>query len=212
PQGAHREVNTLHHETYSIHALRLCSGQDSTELATHGINQEILGGILRCYLRRFCNSARTVGCTKLLTSPPSAAISRTRLDDTKVYCSAGVKNIVSTSPAPRCRFMVASWNSNSKSDTARKPRRMTWIPCCRAKSTVSTAKPVTSTLGTSVSTARAMATRCSRLNAGALPGLAAIATTTLSNSRAARRTRSWCPLVMGSNVPGYKALTVIRAS
>ena len=36
----------------------------------------------------------------------------------------------------RCRLMFASWNSNSKSDTARRPRTTTCTPCSRAKSTV----------------------------------------------------------------------------
>ncbi len=37
---------------------------------------------------------------------------------------------------------------------------------------------------------------------GALLGLAAIATTKRSKMLAARRTKSVCPLVMGSKVPG----------
>ncbi len=37
-------------------------------------------------------------------------------------------------------------------------------------------------------------------------GFDAIATMTRSNTPAARRTRSWCPLVIGSKVPGYTAL------
>ena len=47
--------------------------------------------------------------------------------------------------------------------------------------------------------------RFSSGNSGALPGFAAIATTTLSKMRLARRTRSLCPFVNGSNVPGYIA-------
>ena len=47
---------------------------------------------------------------------------------------------------------------------------------------------------------------CSSGNIGALFGLAAMATTTRSKMLAARRTRSWWPLVIGSNVPGYTAL------
>src|SRR5687767_1203633 len=48
--------------------------------------------------------------------------------------------------------------------------------------------------------------RLSSVNMGALFGLAAIATTTRSKIVAARRTRSWWPFVIGSNVPGYTAL------
>src|SRR5262245_35705968 len=33
-------------------------------------------------------------------------------------------------------------------------------------------------------------------------------TTTLSNREDARRTKSWCPSVIGSNVPGYTALII----
>jgi hypothetical protein len=61
---------------------------------------------------------------------------------------------------------------------------------------------MTSTPGMSASTWRASSTRFSSGNIGALLGLEAIATITRSNTPAARRTRSWCPLVMGSNVPG----------
>src|SRR5262245_20495856 len=44
---------------------------------------------------------------------------------------------------------------------------------------------------------------------GVLLGLAAIATTTRSKIPAASRPRAWCPLVMGSNGPGYTALRLI---
>ena len=50
-------------------------------------------------------------------------------------CSCGVRNTVSISRS-RCRLMLASWNSNSKSDTARSPRTTTVPSCWRAKSTV----------------------------------------------------------------------------
>src|SRR6478672_7503597 len=54
-----------------------------------------------------------------------------------------------------------------------------------------------------------MSTRSSRLKKGRFVRLSATATTTSSNVLAARRTRSWCPKVMGSNVPGYTALIVM---
>src|SRR5262245_25952710 len=53
-----------------------------------------------------------------------------------------------------------------------------------------------------------MLTRSSSVNIGALPGFAAIATTTRSKMRSARRTRSECPLVIGSKVPGYIAFVI----
>src|SRR6267378_8643886 len=43
---------------------------------------------------------------------------------------------------------------------------------------------------------------------GRFASLTAIPTTTLSYKTEARRTRSWCPSVIGSNVPGYTALII----
>src|SRR5262245_19760306 len=43
---------------------------------------------------------------------------------------------------------------------------------------------------------------------GRLASLAAMPTTTRSKRAAARLTRSWCPRVIGSNVPGYTALII----
>jgi hypothetical protein len=57
------------------------------------------------------------------------------VEETKLNRSVGVRNTVSTS-SERWRFMVASWNSNSKSDTARRPRTIAFNPCFRANSTV----------------------------------------------------------------------------
>src|SRR5688572_19973426 len=68
------------------------------------------------------------GCTKAEMSPPSTAISRTIVAERKRYLSDGVRKSVSTPGASR-RFMPASWNSYSKSDTARRPRRMTVADC-----------------------------------------------------------------------------------
>ena len=42
-------------------------------------------------------SVSTMGCTNSETLPPSTAISRTRVDDMKVYCSCGVMNTDSIS-------------------------------------------------------------------------------------------------------------------
>src|SRR5258705_13757597 len=43
---------------------------------------------------------------------------------------------------------------------------------------------------------------------GRFASLTAMPTTTLSYKTEARRTRSWCPSVIGSNVPGYTALII----
>src|SRR2546430_5282 len=48
--------------------------------------------------------------------------------------------------------------------------------------------------------------RSSTENSGALRTFSAIATTTLSNMASARCTMSTCPLVIGSNEPGYTAM------
>ena len=70
---------------------------------------------------------------------------------------------------------------------------------------------MTSTFGTSATTVLASSMRFSSGNSGALPGFAAIATTTLSKMRLARRTRSLWPFVNGSKVPGYIARLPMRA-
>jgi DNA-3-methyladenine glycosylase II len=60
------------------------------------------------HLRRiFFSSASTIGWTKRLTSPPSTAISRTRLEEMNVNCSWGVRNTVSKLRS-RWRDMLAS--------------------------------------------------------------------------------------------------------
>ena len=77
------------------------------------------------HLRRSSSAPpRRSGGRSCATSPPSTAISRTRLEEMNVNCSWGVRNTVSNSRS-RWRDMLASWNSNSKSDTARSPRTIT---------------------------------------------------------------------------------------
>src|SRR6202000_3448790 len=112
----------------------------------------------------------TAGCTKPEISPPRRPISRTSEEEMKLYCSAGVRNSVSAW-GMRCRFMLASWNSYSKSDTARSPRRITPAPVSRTKSASSDANPRTSTFGTSLSARRASAMRSSSVRLGPLPAL-----------------------------------------
>src|SRR3990167_755679 len=99
--------------------------------------------------------------------------------------------------------MLASWNSYSKSDTARRPRRNTLAFCSLAKCASNVEKPTTSTFGRCLVTSCASSTRCSRGNSGFFLGLAATAMITWSNRREARSTRSPWPLVIGSKVPGY---------
>ena len=119
----------------------------------------------------------------------------------KLCCSDGVRNKVSTSGI-RWRFMLAIWNSYSKSDTARRPRSR--MPPCteRTKCASKVSKPTTSTLSCCANASRASSTRSSSGSVGPLEGLCATPTTTFSNNGAARCTRSMWPLVMGSNVPG----------
>src|SRR5205085_5773182 len=68
------------------------------------------------------------GWTNAEMSPPSTAISRTIVAERNRYLSEGVRKSVST-PGARRRFIPASWNSYSKSDTARRPRRITAAEC-----------------------------------------------------------------------------------
>src|ERR1700754_1678648 len=131
----------------------------------------------------------TAGCTKPEISPPRRPISRTSEEEMKLYCSAGVRNSVSAWGI-RWRFMLASWNSYSKSDTARRPRRTTPAPISATKWASRQSKPRTSTLGRSASARRASAMRSPRLKPGPLFRLSATATTMRSNRGAARDTRS----------------------
>src|SRR5690606_36972338 len=134
-------------------------------------------------------------------APPRRATSRTSDEEMKLYCSAGVRNRVSTSGI-RWRFMLAIWNSYSKSDTARRPRSSTPAPTSRMKCASSVSNPQTSTFGCPESASRASLTRSSSGSVGPLAWLAATPTITFSNSGAARSTRSMWPLVIGSKVPG----------
>src|SRR5438105_470381 len=104
--------------------------------------------------------------------------------------------------------MPASWNSYSKSDTARRPRSTTRAPCLRTNSVSTPVKPVTCTFFTSPSTSRAMAMRSSSEKNGRFALLSGIARMTPAKSVLARRTRSSWPRVSGSNVPGYTALII----
>ena len=109
------------------------------------------------------------------------------------------------------RFILASWNSYSKSATARSPRSTQWEFWAVTKSMSRPLKGTTSAAGTCPSTDFASATRVSRSKRGAFFSLVATATTTRSNSLAARSTRSTWPLVMGSKVPGYTTVWVNTA-
>ena len=87
----------------------------------------------------------TVGWTNLDISPFKSQISFIKLDETYMRLSFGVKNILSISGA-RDLFIVANWNSYSKSDTALKPLTIaqalwslaTLTVSCLGKSTIST--------------------------------------------------------------------------
>src|SRR5205809_296601 len=148
----------------------------------------------------WCNAWRTAGWTSCDTSPPNRATSRTRLDERYVRSNAGTRNTVSI-PGARLRFISAIWNSYSKSLTARRPRTITDAPTERANSASSPSNARTSTLG-SAAACLMSATRSSRVKSGCFATFTATATTTLSAKVKARRIRSSCPRVMGSNEPG----------
>ena len=77
----------------------------------------------------------TIGSTNSETSPPIDAISLTREEDKKEYFALGVKNILSKS-GDMALFILAIWNSYSKSDTALNPLTKTFDHYCLAKSTI----------------------------------------------------------------------------
>src|SRR5258706_8967791 len=104
--------------------------------------------------------------------------------------------------------MPASWNSYSKSDTARSPRSTTRAPCWRTNSISRPLKPTTCTLLMPASTSRAISTRSASGKKVRFAGLSATPMMSESNSVLARRTRSSWPRVSGSNVPGYTALII----
>src|SRR5580704_4106245 len=75
---------------------------------------------------RFEPNLRFIACstprgTKSLTCPSIRQISFTCRELIKVYSSFVIKKMVSMSGS-NLRFIRASWNSNSKSETARNPR------------------------------------------------------------------------------------------
>src|SRR5690606_1030091 len=175
--------------------------QDHLGHCFHGLHspKDFNHATLRCHSA--CSAWATAGGTNAETSPPRREIWRTSEDEMNPYSSAGVRNRVSAWGI-RWRFMLASWNSYSKSDTARKPRNSTPAPSSRTKLASSPSNPRTSTFGKAASALRASSTRRARGSAGRLAGLSATPTTSRSNSGEARCTRSTCPFVIGSNVPG----------
>ena len=90
-----------------------------------------------------------------MTSPPIVEISRTIVAEMNMNCSPGVRNIVSTS-GYMPRFMPASWNSYSKSDTARRPRTTTRALCSCTNFMSSPEKPVDLDVLQSFTTSRAI--------------------------------------------------------
>src|SRR5690606_35337677 len=104
------------------------------------------------------------------------------------------------------RFIWAIWNSVSKSETALSPLTMTFTPRLRAYSTSRPSQESTSTLGMSAVASLAICIRSGMVNRGVLRGLRKTVTSTLSKLPAARRMTSKWPLVMGSKLPGHKAM------
>src|SRR5580658_3155890 len=65
----------------------------------------------------------TAAGTKELTSPPNFATSLIELDERKINFSFGTRNTTSICLC-KIRLIRAIWNSYSKSETARSPRKM----------------------------------------------------------------------------------------
>ena len=100
-------------------------------------------------------------------------------------------------------FIVANWNSYSKSDTALSPLIIAQAFCSFAISTVSClGKPTTSTWELSLYIEVASLILSSKENKGFFASFFAIAITILSNSPHALSMISICPYVIGSNDPG----------
>src|SRR6185503_2223032 len=125
------------------------------------------------------------GWTNSEMSPPSTAISRTIVADRNRYLSDGVRNSVST-PGASFLFMPASWNSYSKSETARRPRRITLQEFSFTNSDSSPLKPDTFTFLYGFSTSLASFTRSSSEKNGRFAWLWATPTITSSKSFDAR--------------------------
>jgi len=100
------------------------------------------------------------------------------------------------------RFMLASWNSYSKSETARRPRSTVWIPRERAYSTISPSNESTSTRWSFPTASRMKPLRSATLKSGLFPGLLATATTSRSKRFRPRWMMATWPLVSGSKLPG----------
>src|SRR5258708_38610030 len=142
------------------HALGAAPSVDHVDLGAHrdrgvralGLANVTVGALIgdlgrhQVWPRPILASMRSAvrGWTKAEMSPPSTAISRTIVAERKRYLSEGVRKSVST-PGARRRFMPASWNSYSKSDTARSPRRITPASCSRTNSESRPPKPCTAT-------------------------------------------------------------------
>src|SRR6185437_8640120 len=87
-------------------------------------------------LHRLTSASATRGVVKGDTLPPSWAISLTRREAIAWWRGSAIRKTVSIS-ALRRWFIATIWNSNSKSETARRPRMMTEAPTCSANLTSS---------------------------------------------------------------------------
>ena len=131
--SARQAINSRRKEVFIVGPLRFGSGVSLGDQF-----------FLRCHSA--CSACATAGGTKPDTSPPRRAISRTSEDEMKAVLLRRGQEKVSTSGI-RWRFMLASWNSYSKSDTARRPRRITPPPRSRTKCASRQSKPRISTCG-----------------------------------------------------------------
>src|SRR6202171_1795530 len=107
------------------------------------------------------------------------------------------------------RFMLAIWNSYSKSLTARSPRRTVFTFCCSANLTSSPSKVFSVTRGSPLTAPRSSSTRCLTLKTASLAGFFSTATMSPSNIFRPRWMMLRWPLVGGSNEPGYRAMRAI---
>ena len=159
-------------------------------------------GVSPCARDARADAVATSGCTKCETSPPNLAISRTMVAETNVNCSDGREEQrfdIRVQVPVHARHLelvleVRHRAQAAQDDLARPARARSPSGAPRSPAPRRSRR----------APARRAPWRCARTPGknGFLASLSATPTTTRSNTRAARRTRSSCPRVSGSNVPG----------
>ncbi len=93
-------------------------------------------------LKRFLSASSIIGSTKEDISPPIEAISLTKVEERKENLALGVRKTLSRS-GDMALFILAIWNSYSKSETALRPLIKILLSTSIARSTTKPLKPIT---------------------------------------------------------------------